>query len=121
MTDLGVFTTSSASLSRAPPTSYSSRNASMLLRFFSVLACPSAISSRHLRTPSLSSQLQMVPQSLTRPSIVASLGCYSTLLSHAPTWPMRSSRCVPLHARPLGAAPYPRQVHSLLCQGHSFC
>ena len=72
----------------------SQRQYSMLLSFSNVLACPSGVSSYHDACGlSPSSPLQMVPQSSTRLSTVASPGRYKTLLSPAPTWPMRSSRC----------------------------
>jgi hypothetical protein len=90
-----------------------------VLSFSSVLACPSAIPQRRLWTLSPSSQLQMVPQLPTHPSTVTSRGCYSTLLSPAPTC-LCSLAGVPLHALPLRAAPCPSQVHSSLRQGHSF-
>ena len=73
----------------------SQRQCSMLLSFSNVLACPGGVSSYHdacgLKSPS--SPLQMAPQSPILPSTIASPGRYKTLLTPAPTWPMRSSRC----------------------------
>jgi hypothetical protein len=83
-----TFTTSSASPWCVIARDCSCRSISMSSTFSNGLACPSVMPPRRLWTPSLSSQLEMVPQSLTCPSTIASPGHYSTLLSPALTWPI---------------------------------
>jgi hypothetical protein len=84
----------------------------MLLSFSSVLACPSAMPLRRL------SATDGAP--VADPSEYRSLaGHYNTLFSPAPTC-LCGPAGVPLHARPLRAAPCPRQAHSSLRQGPSF-